>query len=302
VDSEGRDQDLGPGGSSPPPWNPPPEWAPPGSPPPSPASPAPSAGTDWAVDPYAPTLLPTAVVQLEPPTRRALVWETRVVMIVFIVPGVAAALIALSKNIGGVGPVTPFPNLARNPVANLLVGIFVYLASVAAPVPLALYLLSRTGQRPRSLGLAVPGFRKDIWPACGLILASVGSNYVLVLLLLPLLEHKGFATNNVVGHVPPYYVVYGIAIAATTAVTEEVLVNGYLLVRLEQLGWSPGKALTLSLLLRTSYHVYYGVGFVLTVPFGYFVTRSFQKNRRLTRPIFTHFLYDAILFTIAVLA
>jgi membrane protease YdiL (CAAX protease family) len=96
-------------------------------------------------------------------------------------------------------------------------------------------------------------------------------------------------------------VVYGIAISATTAIAEEVLVSGYLLTRLEQLGWSPRRALVLSLILRTSYHVYYGVGFVLTVPFGYFVTRSFQKNRRLTRPIVTHFLFDAILITIAVL-
>jgi membrane protease YdiL (CAAX protease family) len=96
-------------------------------------------------------------------------------------------------------------------------------------------------------------------------------------------------------------VVYGIAISATTAVAEEVLVNGYLLVRLEQLGWSPQRALILSLILRTSYHVYYGIGFIFTVPFGYFVTRSFQKRRRLTRPIMAHFLFDAILITIAVL-
>ena len=95
--------------------------------------------------------------------------------------------------------------------------------------------------------------------------------------------------------------IYGIAISATTAVAEEVMVSGYLLVRLEQLGWRPQRALLLSLALRTSYHVYYGLGFILTVPFGYFVTRSFQKNRRLTRPIVAHFLFDATLFTIAVL-
>jgi len=221
-------------------------------------------------------------------------------MIVFIVPGVAGALGALAMQINGVGPVTRFANFTRNPLANMFVGILVYLA-VASPVPLALYLLSRTGQRPRALGLARPGFRKDIWPACGLILASLGSNYVLAILLYQLLAHRGVATNAPVGHVPDYYVLYGLAISATTALTEEVLVNGYLLVRLEQLGWSPGKALALSLTLRTSYHVYYGAGFVLTVPFGYFVTRSFQKHRRLTRPIITHFLYDAILFTIAIL-
>jgi membrane protease YdiL (CAAX protease family) len=80
-----------------------------------------------------------------------------------------------------------------------------------------------------------------------------------------------------------------------------VLVNGYLITRLGQLGWTPQSALILSLVLRTSYHVYYGLGFLLTVPFGYLVTRSFQKHRRLTRPITAHFLFDAILVTISIL-
>jgi membrane protease YdiL (CAAX protease family) len=133
--------------------------------------------------------------------------------------------------------------------------------------------------------------------------ASFGSEFVLAIIVTPLLaHHPALLSNTVVGKVPDYYVIYGIAISVTTATAEEVLVNGYLLVRLEQLGWSPRRALLLSLILRTSYHVYYGIGFIFTVPFGYFVTRSFQKNRRLTRPIVTHFMYDAIVFTIAVLA
>ena len=41
---------------------------------------------------------------------------------------------------------------------------------------------------------------------------------------------------------------------------------------------------------------------MLTIPLGYFLTRSFQKHRRLMRPILAHFIYDAVLFTIAVLA
>jgi membrane protease YdiL (CAAX protease family) len=89
-------------------------------------------------------------------------------------------------------------------------------------------------------------------------------------------------------------------ISATTAVAEEVLMNGYLMTRLSQLGWSPTGALILGIALRTSYHVYYGIGFVATIPVAYFLTRSFQKRGRLTRPIVAHFLYDAVLLTIAV--
>ena len=82
---------------------------------------------------------------------------------------------------------------------------------------------------------------------------------------------------------------------------EETAVSGYLLTRLDQLGWSPWRAFWVSFALRTSYHVYYGLGFLVTIPFGYYATRSFQKHRRLARPIFAHFLYDAVLITISVL-
>jgi len=120
--------------------------------------------------------------------------------------------------------------------------------------------------------------------------------------LAPLIAaHKSLFVSPSLGHLPAYYVIYGLAASAITAITEETLVNGYLLTRLEQLGWNPSRALVLSLILRTSYHVYYGLGFVLTIPLGYFLTRSFQKHRRLMRPIVAHFLYDAVLFTISVL-
>jgi membrane protease YdiL (CAAX protease family) len=102
-------------------------------------------------------------------------------------------------------------------------------------------------------------------------------------------------------HVPAYFVIYGLLLSLTTAINEEVVVNGYFMTRLAQLGFAPRMAFTISLLTRTSYHIYYGVGFIATVPFGYLVTRSFQKRGKLTRPILTHFLFDAISFTVAVL-
>jgi membrane protease YdiL (CAAX protease family) len=224
-------------------------------------------------------------------------------MLAFLLPGVMGAVVALAQHVNGVGTVTRFPVILQdNPVANLIIGIFAYLP-VAVMVPVALHLLTRTGQTPRMLGLVRPSLRYDVWPALGLMGASFGSEIVLAIIVSPLLlHHPGLLSKTAVGHVPAYYVIYGIAISATTAVAEEVLVNGYLLVRLEQLGWSPRRAFILSLVLRTSYHVYYGIGFIFTVPFGYFVTRSFQKNRRLTRPIVTHFLFDAILLTIAILS
>jgi membrane protease YdiL (CAAX protease family) len=222
-------------------------------------------------------------------------------MVAFLLPGVMSAVLLFVEHVVGVGPVTPFPDYISNPVGNLIVGILAYLP-VASTVPLALFLLARSGQPPKTLGLGLPSFRHDIWPGLGLAAAAFGSEIVLIIPLAPFLAKNASLSNQLTtGRVPSYYVIWGLAIALTTAITEEVLVNGYLLTRLEQLGWSPTSSLVLSLTLRTSYHVYYGLGFILTIPFGYFVTRSFQKHRRLNRSIAAHFLYDAAIFTVAVL-
>jgi membrane protease YdiL (CAAX protease family) len=179
-------------------------------------------------------------------------------------------------------------------VTNLIVGILDYL-SVASVVPLALLLLIRTGQTPSILGLGIPRWGQDVWPGLGLAAASFGAEIPVALVLSPVLVHNSSLVNRIsIGHVPGYYVIWGIAMSAITAIAEEVLVNGYLITRLGQLGWTPRSALILSLGLRTSYHVYYGV--------GYFVTRSFQKHRRLNRSIAAHFIFDAVLSTIAILS
>ncbi len=223
-------------------------------------------------------------------------------MLAFLLPAVMAAVILFAQHEEGVASVARFPTIVQaQPVVNLILGIFAYLP-VAAVVPLALFLLARTGQPPSVMGLGVPSFLGDVLPGLGIAAAAFGSELIILVPLSPLLIHHSSLINQVpTGHVPWYYLFWGLAISATTAVTEEVLVNGYLLTRLGQFGWTPRSALLLSLTLRTSYHVYYGLGFLLTIPFGFFVTRSFQKHRKLTRPITAHFLFDAILVTISIL-
>jgi membrane protease YdiL (CAAX protease family) len=233
-------------------------------------------------------------------TRRGLVLETWFVMLAFLVPSVLAAVDLLAAHTGGAA-ITRFPDLVRNPAANLVLGVLTYLG-VAAVVPIALLLLSRTGQGPAALGLGRPTWHDDVWPGLGIAASGWGVVYLAGVVLIAVAgPHNRLFVQVPVGHVPAYYVIYGLATSAITAVTEETLVSGYLLTRLEQLGWDPRRALLLSLTLRTSYHVYYGLGFLLTIPFGYFATRSFQKHKRLMRPIVAHFLYDAVLITIAVL-
>jgi membrane protease YdiL (CAAX protease family) len=286
---------------APPGWpQPPPGWAPPAGWRPSPEWPEPPAG--WVYWAPAPAPPPPPPIRIEESSRRGLVLETWFVELAFLVPGVLAAVDVLAAHVGGSGDITRFPTIvAGHPLANLIVGIATYF-EVAAVVPLALLLLSRTGQSPAVMGLTRPRWVRDVWPALGLAAAGYGVVLLAAIPFAPLLaDHKSLFNQVPIGHVPKYYVIYGIAVSAVTAVTEETLVSGYLLTRLDQLGWNPKWALVLSLALRTSYHVYYGLGFLLTIPLGYFLTRSFQKHRRLMRPIIAHFLYDAVLITISIL-
>jgi membrane protease YdiL (CAAX protease family) len=280
-----------PGWPEPPPgWTPPPGWAPPPDWPP-----APRDWQFWATPPPAPPAAPVVPQEL---TRAGLVTETRLVIIAGLGPGIAAALVTLGVHAATGASLRQLPTLTpHQPVLNTILAILAYLPVVAA-VPLVLLLLARTGQRPATLGLTRASWR-DLGVAAGLAAGAFGCELVIGVVLAPL-EHSRLV-NTRFPHVPAYYLIIGIAMALFTAVAEEVIVNGYLITRLDQLGWSPTKAFWLSLAVRTSYHVYYGIAAVFTVPLGWLVTRSFQKHRRLARPILAHFLFDSTAFTIAIL-
>lgn len=286
-----------PGWPEPPPgWAPPPGWLPPPHWPP-----APRDWLFWKLEPIA-EKPPVLDVRIAPTTRRSLVWETRWVLAAFLIPTVTGAIVPLVQHAEGVTDINRFPTFVHNqPLTNMLLGILGYLG-IGAVVPITLFLLTRTGHTARSLGLGWPRWSLDIWPGIGLALLSYLSEIAVLIPFTPLISNeRKYVNQPVIAHVPPYYVIYGLTISAVTAITEEVVINGYLLLRLEELGWRPGRALLLSLLLRSSYHIYYGVAVLLIIPFGYFVTRSFQRHRRLNRPIAAHFIYDATLITISVL-
>jgi hypothetical protein len=228
-------------------------------------------------------------------------WETGFVIAAFGFPAVAAAVVVLARHVGGVSDLNEFALPLPHHVGVSFFLLLLEYSTTAVMVPIALLLLARTGQPPASLGLERRGWCRDGIGGVALLAGVWVVNLIVLIPLSVVLDNKHLTNTASNSHVPAYYVVYGLTLAATTAINEEVLVNGYFLTRLSQLGWSPRRAFALSLTVRTSYHLYYGVGLILTVPFGYLVTRSFQKRRRLLRPIVAHFAYDAILITIAVL-
>jgi len=263
---------------------PPPDW--------------PAAPPDWQfwVPEQHQVVLP---VQYQEPTRRGLVIETWCVTAATVLPWVISAVVVLVDHLAVGGSVNPLPTFDRHQVAvNIVLGLLSYVPTVAV-VPVALLLLARTGQRPADLGLTSAGW-PDVGAAMGLAAAAFGCELLVAVLLVPL-QHSSVINRIGPLHVPLYYLVFGLSQALLTSVAEETVVNGYLITRLDQLGWSPSRAFWLSLALRTSYHVYYGLAVLLTLPFGYFATRSFQRRRKLNRPILMHFLYDSTVFLIAIL-
>ena len=90
--------------------------------------------------------------------------------------------------------------------------------------------------------------------------------------------------------------------ARTSVVCEEALVGGALITQLEQIGWNPAYALVLSVAFCTTDQGSVGLGPLFTIGFGYFATRSFQKDRSPKRAVGAHFLANAVPMTISILA
>lgn len=88
-----------------------------------------------------------------------------------------------------------------------------------------------------------------------------------------------------------------LAAAAGNAWAEEVLVVGYLVTRLHQLGYSENYSLLASALLRGTYHLYQGFGgFAGNLVMGLVFGRVWQRSARLWALVVAHTLLDVVAF------
>ncbi|WP_425863288.1 CPBP family intramembrane glutamic endopeptidase [Arthrobacter sp. TWP1-1] len=87
--------------------------------------------------------------------------------------------------------------------------------------------------------------------------------------------------------------------AIRAGVLEEVILNGYLLGRLEKIGLGPWAAIMLSALLRGSYHAYQGFGpFVGNFAMGLLFGWVYKKYGRVAPLVVAHALIDIAAFTL----
>ncbi|WP_104531004.1 CPBP family intramembrane glutamic endopeptidase [Streptomyces specialis] len=177
------------------------------------------------------------------------------------------------------------------------------ITTALVPVLLVAHLLLREGGTGAALGgpgMRAIGFdtsrpRADLaWGA--VVAAGIGGTG----LLFYLGAHASGANLTVVPESLPdvwWKIPVLIASAVQNAVVEEVIVVGYLLRRLDQLGWNPGRALAASAVLRGSYHLYQGVGgFLGNVAMGVVFVWLYRRWGRVMPLVVAHALIDIVAF------
>ncbi|MFB6548547.1 CPBP family intramembrane glutamic endopeptidase [Streptomyces sp. NPDC056405] len=165
------------------------------------------------------------------------------------------------------------------------------ITTALVPVALVAHFLLREGRGLRTLGFD----RTRPWPdlARGAAVAAViGSTGIAFYLAA---RGLGFNLTVVPEALPEVWWKYPVLIlsAVQNSVLEEVIVVGYLLRRLDQLGWSPGASLAASSVLRGSYHLYQGIGgFIGNMVMGVVFVYLYRRWGRVGPLVVAHSLLD----------
>ncbi|MBV9487513.1 MAG: CPBP family intramembrane metalloprotease, partial [Frankiaceae bacterium] len=171
----------------------------------------------------------------------------------------------------------------------------VVLALGVVPVFLVAHFLNRSGERLATIGVDPSEPRRDGLRGTALAAVVGGAGLGLYLIV-----HASGANLTVVPENLPavwWRIPVLLLSALQNATLEEVIVAGYLLHRLKQFGWSDGRALGLSALIRGSYHLYQGVGgFAGNAIMGLIFGRLYQRWGRVMPLLIAHTLMDSVAF------
>lgn len=186
-------------------------------------------------------------------------------------------------------------SLSPRPYVDLVYQ-FLSLGFALVPVALALYLLSEPGRTAaRRIGFDLARPLRDLAAGVGLA-ALIG---------LPGLAFYGIsraigitvAINPAALNDHWWAIPVLILAALKNAVVEEVIAVGYLLDRLEDLGWSWPLRTTASAVLRGLYHLYQGVGpFFGNLVMGFVFNEYYRRSRRVMPLVVAHTLIDIVAF------
>ena len=247
-------------------------------------------------------LIPTPPVgpPIDDPTQRRLI-TTEVLVVLTVSLGLSALRSGLSLIDALLQPV-PLneQQVALNaPAAQAdLVDLALQLTRVLQLVgwgALAAYLLLRAGLSLRAVGLDGRRPGRDALGAAGLaaLIGIPGLGVYLVAQALGVSVTIAPTTLDDTWWRLPVL----IASAAANAWAEEVVMVGYLLTRLRQLGWSENRSLAAQAVLRGAYHLYQGLGgFLGNIAMGLVFGRVWQRTNRLWMLVGAHTLIDVVAF------
>jgi hypothetical protein len=235
----------------------------------------------------------------DPAQRRALVIE--MVLVLGATLGLAGlrGLLALLDAL--LAPASlPHQSVAINaPARHIEVLDLVYqltgVIQLAAWGGLGVYLLWRGGIGPRGVGLdgTAPGRDGRLGAGLAALIGVPGLGFYLLAHAMGLdLTVLPSALGATWWRIPVL-----LTSAVANALAEELLVVGYLITRMRQLGYGEGGALAASAVLRGSYHLYQGFGgFVGNLVMGLVFGRVWQRTGRLWALVIGHALIDTVAF------
>lgn len=242
----------------------------------------------------------TAALDRPPATRYQLRWEIAIVLLLSLGHSAVYAVVSLAAKLTAGPPLSAQAavlNQSRSPRIYLdltyqLLGIFFALV----PVLLVVYLLSRDRLDPsRTLGI---DFRSPAGDA-GWGIALAAAIGIPGLLLVYAAARLGLNAQIVPSALQSVWWAVPVLILAAlqNAILEEVIVVGYLVTRLRELGWRVGYIVAASAVLRGSYHLYQGFGaFVGNAVMGVVFSLFFLRKGRVMPLIVAHTLLDVFAF------
>lgn len=218
--------------------------------------------------------------------------ELVIVLALFPLPSTVAAVQILVGSLLGEASVSRLPSVFPGHTGAAFPFLLVEVLLPLAAAFLVLYLLRYSGfdEGTRSIGLS-----RDLWRSDAALVMPV----FLLAFAIPeigisnLLRAAGVkAISPGLGRYPTYYVIILVALGLVSAFAEEVVVLGYLVRRLEQLGCRPVTVVAIAAAVRCSYHLYYGWGALTILGWAVVSVVLYRRWRRLAPFIIVHALWD----------
>jgi membrane protease YdiL (CAAX protease family) len=227
----------------------------------------------------------TTVSRVDAPDRQTLAEEVLVVLVLSLLASAVYAILDLFA--APLRGVTVASVSQSNQLLRQVIGVVFGLG----PVYLVLHLVRRSGEGVGSIGLALDQPRTDLARGA-LLFVIVGLGGIGVYL-----SAVALGVNRFVVPAPPlghWWTVPVLLLNATeAALVEEVIVAGYLITRLRQIGWTTVAAVVGAALLRGTYHLYQGWGgFLGNLAMGLLFGWVFVRTRRTWPLVVAHLLLD----------